>query len=55
MAAVHLVNDPTGFACSSLPLIFAGALAAFLASRSASMTEARFWLGVSLLSAAPRI
>jgi len=49
LAAVHLVNDPTGFAWFIVAAYFAGALAAFLASRSASMTEARFWLGVSLL------
>jgi hypothetical protein len=49
LAAVHLFNDPSGLAWFVVAAYFAGALAAFVASRSASRTEARFWLGVSLL------
>lgn len=49
MAAVHLFNDRSGLAWFIVAAYFAGALAAFVASRSASRIEARFWLGVSLL------
>jgi hypothetical protein len=49
LASVHLFNDPSGFAWFIVAAYFAGALAAFAASRSASRIEARFWVGVSLL------
>ena len=47
MAAVQFFHDPSGFAWFIVAAYFAGALAAFAASRSGN--EARFWLGVSLL------
>ena len=47
MAAVQFFHDPSGFAWFIVAAYFAGALAAFAASRSGN--DARFWLGVSLL------
>jgi len=49
LASVHFFNDASGLAWFIVAAYFAGALAAFAASRSASKIEARFWLGVSLL------
>lgn len=49
MAAASIFHDPSGFAWFIVAAYFAGALAAFLASRSGSRNEARFWFGVSLL------
>jgi hypothetical protein len=49
LASLHLFNDPSGLAWFIVAAYFAGALSAFVASRSASRIEARFWLGVSLL------
>ena len=49
MGAVQIFHDQSGLAWFIVAAYFAGALAAFAASRSASTTEARFWLGVSLL------
>lgn len=51
MAAVPIFHDPSGLAWVIVAAYFVGALAAFAAGRSASLTEARFWLGVSLLLA----
>lgn len=47
MAAVQFFHDPSGFSWFIVAAYFAGALAAFAASRSGN--DARFWLGVSLL------
>jgi hypothetical protein len=49
LASVQIFNDSSGLAWFIVADYFAGALAAFVASRSASKIEARFWLGVSLL------
>jgi len=49
LAAVQIFHDQSSFAWFVVAAYFAGALAAFAASRSASRNEARFWLGVSLL------
>jgi hypothetical protein len=49
LAGVQIFHDTSGFAWVIVAAYFAGALAAFAASRSSSPTEARFWLGVSLL------
>jgi hypothetical protein len=49
VAVAQIFHDQTGFAWFIVVAYFAGALAAFAASRSACTNEARFWLGVSLL------
>jgi len=49
LRAVQIFHDPSGLAWLVVAAYFAGALAAFAASRSAAGNEARFWLGVSLL------
>lgn len=49
LAAGQIFHDPSGLAWFIVAAYFAGALAAFAASRSAFTNEARFWLGVSLL------
>lgn len=51
MAAGQIFHDPSGLAWFIVAAYFAGAFAAFAASRSATTREARFWLGVSLLLA----
>ena len=47
MAAAQIFHDQSGLAWFIVAAYFAGALAAFAASRSGN--EGRFWLGVSLL------
>ena len=49
MAAVPIFHDPPGLAWVIVAAYLAAALIAFAVSRSASRTEARFWLGVSFL------
>ena len=49
LAAVQIFHDQSSVAWFVVAAYFAGALAAFAASRSASRNEARFWLGVALL------
>ena len=49
MAAVHLLYDQSDLTWLIVAAYFVGALAAFVASRSASRIEARFWLVVALL------
>lgn len=49
MAVGALINDPTGIAWFVVASYLAGAVAAFVAGRSATGRDARFWYGAAIL------